>query len=210
MHNNNSIKNIIFDLGGVIINTSMDSSINLLRSKGFNHLERLEGDDFKHIVREFECGNLSFEDFHKHIEALANLNIDIATFTDCWNSILLDIPRSRLATLEQVKKNYNIFLLSNTNETHYRCFLKQFQELTGNRSFDDLFVKAYFSHEIHLAKPDKKIFEFVLDAQNLNPYETMFIDDNADNIAAAQSLGISCRWINNIDINNLFYNGLLK
>lgn len=209
MQTQKSIKNIVFDLGGVIINTDAGNLGRYLQKLGIKETGWLLSEQFKAITYKFECGDISPESFRQKVCNLAQTSLDEPLFDEWWNSMLLDIPTARIQTIEQAKKHYNVFLLSNTNETHYNCFLQQFQSISSYRSFDNLFEKAYFSHNLHLAKPDKRIFKFVLNAENLNPAETLFIDDNADNIASAQSLGINCYWLNNKDLTSLFYNGLL-
>lgn len=204
-----SIKNIVFDLGGVIINTEADNLSRYLHKLGMNDISWLSGEPFRTITHEFECGSISPENFRQKVCDLGKICLDEPSFDQWWNSMLLDIPTARIRTIEQAKKHYNVYLLSNTNETHYNCFLQQFQSVSSYHSFDDLFEKAYFSHNLHLVKPDKKIFEFVLKAENLNPAETLFIDDNADNIASAQSLGINCCWLERKELTSLFQNGLL-
>jgi hypothetical protein len=110
-------------------------------------------------------------------------------FTDqeidgAWNALLFDIPAERIKVIEEVKKNYKILLLSNSNEIHYDLYVRDLQLRFGYREFDELFDKAYFSFDLHLAKPDPDIYEFVMYQHKLKPEETLLIDDRTDNIEA--------------------------
>ena len=109
---------------------------------------------------------------------------------NAWNALLLDFPPERINWLKEIKNRYNIYLLSNTNEIHYNSFTKTFKEQINDGSFDDLFIKAYYSHKIGLRKPSKEIFETILKEQDLDAAETVFIDDSEANIQAAKSVGL--------------------
>jgi haloacid dehalogenase superfamily, subfamily IA, variant 3 with third motif having DD or ED/haloacid dehalogenase superfamily, subfamily IA, variant 1 with third motif having Dx(3-4)D or Dx(3-4)E len=131
-------------------------------------------------------------------------------FDDIWNSMLFDIPKERINAIEEIKENYNIFLMSNSNEIHYDMFVRDLQLRFGYQEFDSLFDKSYFSFDVHLAKPDPDFFEYILDQHNLKPQETLFIDDTAENIEAAQKLGIHTYLIGRDElVRNLFKDGLL-
>ena len=112
---------------------------------------------------------------------------------------------NRIHFLEKLKSNYNIYLLSNTNITHLRSVQHKIKRIYPTLDFESLFNKMYFSHDIHLRKPDPKIFEFVLNDASLLPHECLFIDDKIENIEAAQSLGINSYHHNyNDDIADIF------
>jgi putative hydrolase of the HAD superfamily len=101
-----------------------------------------------------------------------------------------------------LKPEYRTFILSNTNKIHYDFYTKLINEKHGIPGLESLVEKAYFSHEINLKKPYKDIYEYVLSDSNLIPEETIFIDDNQDNIEAAKKLGIETIWLTE---NNLEY-----
>ena len=110
-----------------------------------------------------------------------------------------------------MKKHYKIFLMSNTNVIHYDLYVRDLQLRFGYKEFDALFDKSYFSFAEHLEKPDPRFFELILDHEGLRPEETLFIDDTAENIKVAQSLGIRTYHISREElVRNLFVNGVLK
>ena len=100
--------------------------------------------------------------------------------------MILDIPRSRINILLNLKKDYKIYLLSNTNSIHQKKFLTEIYN-ENNISFNELFEKAYFSHEIGLRKPNKEVFEFVFNDCNLNPTETLFMQNGLAKGATVQN-----------------------
>lgn len=111
--------------------------------------------------------------------------------TDAWNAMLLPFPKNHLPLLEALGVGYRIFLLSNTNALHIRCVEQDFQRrFPGHKPFLQHFEKAYLSHELHLRKPQPEIYTHVLNDAGLRPDETLFVDDRAENIAAATALGL--------------------
>ena len=127
---------------------------------------------------------------------------------------LLERPgllEKRIAALEQIRKHYKIFLMSNSNVIHYDLYVRDLQLRFGYHEFDELFNKSYFSFAEHLEKPDPRFFELILDHEHLLPEETLFIDDTAVNIKVAKSLGIRTYHIGRDElVRNLFENGVLK
>ena len=114
--------------------------------------------------------------------------------TDAWNAMLLPFPEAHLPLLDAFAAGYRIFLLSNTNALHIRCVEQDFQRrFPGRKPFLQHFEKAYLSHELHLRKPQPEIYTYVLQDAELNANETLFVDDRAENIAAAAALGLHTR-----------------
>ena len=83
-----------------------------------------------------------------------------------------------------------MFLLSNTNTIHQQAFNKIFENTVGEGSFNSFFDKAYYSHEIGLRKPNADAYQYILQENNLQPYETLFIDDTPGNIEGAKAVGM--------------------
>ncbi|SDE81345.1 HAD family hydrolase [Cellulophaga baltica] len=180
------IKNIIFDFGDIFINLDKPAVFKALANVGYIEVTP-ELDD---IFKAYEMGLMTSENF------ILKLNEIFPSATpkelkDAWNSILLDFPENRLLFLEQLaaEKKYRLFLLSNTNEIHIEYVINAMGEAQFNR-FKDCFEKFYLSHEIKLRKPNKDIYEFVLNENNLIAEETFFIDDTQENTAASAALGI--------------------
>jgi len=206
------IKNIIFDLGGVILDIDESAVYNELGKMGFDIQQLARSKEFMDILSKFDIGVYTAATFRKKVKAYLGLEkMTDQKFDAIWNSMLLDIPRERMEAIEKVKKHYKIFLMSNTNEIHYDLYVRDLQLRFGYNEFDELFDKAYFSFDIHLEKPDPRFFELILDHEGLLPEETLFIDDTAKNIEAAKALGLRTYHISREElVRNLFSDGVLK
>lgn len=186
-----NIRNIIFDLGAVILNIDFKQTELAFAALGignFNEYYTLQS--VTPLFEKLETGQVTSEAFYNEFRELANLPLRNEEIMNAWNALLLDFPTERINLLKELRKRYNIYLLSNTNEIHYNAFTKAFKEEFDNENFDELFIKAYYSHQLGLRKPSKEIFESVLKNEKLNAAETLFIDDSEANVEAAKSVGL--------------------
>jgi len=198
------IKNIIFDLGNVIL--SIDTK---LSEKEFS---RYGLTDFKamytlasqaEIFDRMEVGQISPEEFYKEFRAITESKLSDETIKNCWNTLILDYRPEVIVLLKKLKSRYRTFLLSNTNKIHYDYYTETLKHNFDVNGLESLLEKAYFSHEIGMKKPGEKVFNFVLSDAKIFPEETLFIDDNQENILTAQSLGIQTIWLRNNDLEQL-------
>jgi FMN phosphatase YigB (HAD superfamily) len=186
------IKNIIFDYGNVIFAIDFRIAQKTLTQIGIPNIENFFGHKgHNSLFDELETGSITPAQFREGIRleaqnpALADAEIDAA-----WNSLLIGIVPETLVALEETKKHYRTFLLSNTNQIHFDYFtdyLKKEFQVEGN---DHLFEKTYYSHEMLLRKPNVEIFEQVIRENNLNPAETLFIDDSPQHLVGAKAAGL--------------------
>jgi putative hydrolase of the HAD superfamily len=185
------IKNIIFDLGGVLIDIDYHKTINAFKNLGVTNFESMYSQTTANtLFEELETGKISEYDFYDEIRNVSNLPLSNEQIKTAWNTILLNYRPSSICYLQQLLQSHNIYLLSNTNNIHQAAFLQTYStNYKGN--LNDNFTKAYYSHEIHLRKPNKNIYEFVLADAKINPSETLFIDDSIINIPTANELGIT-------------------
>jgi FMN phosphatase YigB (HAD superfamily) len=181
------IKTIIFDFGDVFINLDKPAIERELFKLGVPETISL---DMYHIASEYEKGLISTEDLIAHFNEKFP-NIATLDFIKAWNSIILDFPEYRLEFIEKLSKesNYQLILLSNTNDLHIEKVIEN-MNLTRYERFKNCFNKFYLSQEIHLSKPSPLIYEFVLNENNLKANECLFIDDLKENTDAAFKLGI--------------------
>ena len=209
---NTKIKNIIFDLGGVILDIDENVVYKELEKMGIEISELAHSKEFVEILSKFDTGIYTAATFRKKTKQfIGQEKMTDEKFDSIWNAMLLDIPRERIEAIEKVKKHYKIFLMSNTNVIHYDLYVRDLQLRFGYNEFDELFNKSYFSFAEHLEKPDPRFFELILDHEGLLPEETLFIDDTAENIETAKSLGIKTYHIRRDElVRNLFENGVLK
>ncbi len=192
----NKYKNIIFDLGGVILNIDY-----LLVVKAFGDLGLANFDDFfsqtqqKNLFDLYEKGQITSSDFRNELKKHCISSIDDIIIDKAWNSMLLDLPQERLDLLKRLKQTHHTFLLSNTNEIHIDSFNAYLQNNFNIADLSGHFEKLYLSYKIGMRKPDAEIFELVLSENKLNSSETLFIDDSIQHIESAKNLGIQTYWL---------------
>ncbi|GAC1594182.1 MAG: HAD family phosphatase [Chitinophagaceae bacterium] len=185
-----AIKNIIFDLGGVIMNIDFKKTEKAFAELGFTDFSQyITQFHITPFFEQYETGKIDDAAFIKGIQQIAAAPLTEQQIIHAWNALLLDFPLERIALLEKLKQQYRIFLLSNTNALHYEAFQHTLYTLTGKK-LEDIFEKTYFSHAVHLRKPDAAIYQLVLDENKLDPAETLFIDDTASNFSGAEEAGI--------------------
>jgi glucose-1-phosphatase len=190
-----NIKNIIFDLGNVIIDLDIDRT--------WFHLKHWLGDNFETVLKQihpnndifiqFEIGEISEQQFFETLRATTEAPLSIRQLKEAWNAMLLQIPAKRFEMLARLKEHYNVFLLSNTNETHVNWvdgYLQTVHNFTIKDFNERYFHKPYYSHLIHLRKPNTNIYEYVLADAQLKAEESLFIDDNFHNIEGAKKVGL--------------------
>lgn len=187
---NKNIKNIVFDLGGVLIDLDFKSGINGLQKAGFaNVKEQLLTFDRESIFQKFELGEMTEDEFRNAIREKSIVTLTDTDIDNLWNKILLEIPHEKLKLILELRGKYMVYLLSNTNPIHWNYIRKNAFNYHGFR-VNDYFEETFLSFEMHLAKPDKAIFERMLQDANLLPEETLFIDDSEANCEMAKELGI--------------------
>jgi len=186
-----AIKNIIFDYGKVIINLDFDLTRAAFEREGVNNFNSLftefSQQPFFHL---FDCGLISEEEFRLHLRTATGLELSDSKIDECWNAMLLDIPQSRMKFLDEMKKEYKTFMLSNTNSIHLDALSVYLKKTFSISDIAEKFSKAYYSCRCGMRKPDEKIFQLVMSENNLDPAETLFIDDSAVNIETADQLGL--------------------
>ena len=185
-----NIKNIVFDLGGVLVDLDFKAAINGLQKAGFaNVKEQLQTLHQGGIFQKFELGEMTAEEFRTAIRENSTVELTDEEVDNLWNAMLLEIPREKLELILDLRGKYMVYLLSNTNSIHWDYVCKNAFNYRGFR-VKDYFEETFLSYEMHLAKPDKAIFEKVLQDANLLPEETLFIDDSETNCKAAEEVGI--------------------
>jgi putative hydrolase of the HAD superfamily len=192
MSNHKKIKNIIFDLGGVIINLDIRATASAFKKLGLDDFDKVYSQlSQSNLVDQFDKGIINEDDFFNGIKKQFNLQHTRQQLEQAWNAMLLDFPRRRMESLKKYREEYRTFLLSNTNETHIREFHRTLHQNIGVRDLEEFFEKVYYSCRTGMRKPDKEIFELVLKENKLDPAETLFIDDTIHHVEGAKRLGIN-------------------
>ncbi len=193
MKHNPSIKNLIFDLGGVILDLSVDQT-----REQFSALSGLDKQRVKDLYastpgfEEYEKGLMNDKDFRDFVRDVFSVQSSDEEIDKCWTAMLLGLPIRKLNLLQSLKKKFSVYLLSNTNNIHIN-YINQIM-LPGithpGNALESYFHRAYYSHIMKKRKPNADIFEQVLNENSLLAHETLFLDDNLPNIEGAKQLGI--------------------
>jgi glucose-1-phosphatase len=191
MLNIDSIKNIIFDLGGVVINLDYSKTRDSFIKLGFTEFDSYFAQVSQlELLNSFETGCISASAFRDGIRRISVVPLSDIEIDQAWNAMLLDFPEERKELLMELRTSYRTFLLSNTNTIHidhYNSYLKEQHHVEGMNPF---FEKVYYSHELHLRKPDVAIFEYVTEKNGLIPEQTLFIDDTLMHVEGARKAGL--------------------
>jgi FMN phosphatase YigB (HAD superfamily) len=197
-------KNYIIDFGGVIYEISHLATYQsfMALAKDDSLLRKLELQqvlDFQ-IFIDYEIGKISSAEFRKSIISKFSLICSDEEFDSAWNKTLLGLFDYSAESIKKLKKNGNIFLLSNTNKIHFDYFYGECKEIF------EMFDKCYYSFELGLRKPNSDIYDFVLYDLKINPEETIFLDDSQENLSGASMLGIStCKISKNLTLSDFLH-----
>ncbi|MGZ2370968.1 HAD family hydrolase [Ancylomarina sp. YFZ004] len=190
MPNFSSIPNIVFDLGGVLLNINPENSVNQFKAIGLTDTNRIQHEYRKDgLFDRLEKGELSPEDFRNEIRQYIDAEVSDQQIDQAWSAMLLDFPYERLALLQELKKAHKVYLLSNTNIIHWEYYTKLVKDTHGVE-LSECFERDYYSHDMGLRKPDTSIYNELLRAENLKAEETLFIDDMYSNVEAARAVGM--------------------
>ncbi len=186
-----SIKNIIMDLGRVILTINLENTINSFKEFGFPDLEELDIVFSRYpFFRQFELGLITRKQFFAGIRDATRNKLPDIIIQKAWNSMIGDYIEGAVPLIQKLGHKYRMFLLSNTNSIHEREYNQRLMQDHGIKNLSMIFEKVYYSHALHLSKPDPEIFKYVLNDSHLIPGETLFIDDILVHIESAAKLGI--------------------
>ncbi len=190
MEKDGDIKNIIFDMGGVLFDLNAARCVSAFEAIGAHktaaYVRDFRTEDLFYLI---EMSSGTTAQFCREVRSLDGINASDDEITAAWNSLLEPTPQCKRELLLSLKsEGYRLFLLSNTNEIHWN---KAKTLIAGeDNDVNDIFEHIFLSCDMNLRKPDKEIFRSVLCEVVIRPEDTLFVDDNASNIAAAQQLGI--------------------
>ncbi len=192
-----AVKNIILDFGGVLLDLNYMRTQQAFVDLGCKNFEQIYSQAQQtDLFNQFDKGEVSEKVFFEELKNLSGLKtITINDIKHAWNAMLINLPEENYTLLKELKNKYRVFLLSNTNETHITAFEKLIPETCPLPEFESMFEKIYYSCRINLRKPDVECFLYVLNDSNLNPAETIFIDDSIQHIEGAKKSGIAPYWL---------------
>ncbi len=181
------ISAIVFDLGGVLLDLDQNRTLRAFERHGLD-LELLN--EHSALFTDFETGKITAADFRQGIKTALKGNITDEEIDVAWSAMLLFMAEERFGLVEQLKNQFDIYLLSNTNSIHIDWFKDYLNGTFGRQRWNSLFNYQFLSYEIGLRKPHTEIYEYVLKQINREPQQTVFIDDSMQNLKGASSVGM--------------------
>jgi len=186
------IKNIIFDLGGVILDINYQATVDAFAKLGISNFSKLYSQKSQQMLfNQFETGHISSEEFIMGIKQMHPAQITDEHIIAAWNAMLKGVKKKKLDYIKSLRNQYHTILLSNTNEIHISFFEKEMSDNQMLNHFKSCFEKIYYSSRMGLRKPHSICFEKVLSEQQFNSKETLFIDDSTQHIKGAKNCGIN-------------------
>jgi putative hydrolase of the HAD superfamily len=185
-------KNVIFDLGGVLITLNYQQAIRRFNEVGVENASfYLDPYHQNGIFLELEQGLLSVTEFQKALQNEIGKNISVEQITYGWLGFVKDVPTKKLLLLEKLRQQgYKLFLLSNTNP-FIMSFARSDKFSALGKSIDCYFDKLFLSYQMKCVKPNIEIFQKMIADTQIKPSETLFIDDGQKNILTAKNLGFN-------------------
>ena len=176
---------IIFDLGKVIFDLSFDRTFQSWANasgKAFNEIQSRFL--FDEIFDKFEKDEITSAQFRTKISQRLNLNITNKEFDEGWCDLYLDVYEGIDNLLIDLKKQYKLIALTNTNFIHFKVWKEKYADILKH------FSKIFSSNEMKVRKPEQDGYQMVLDYLKTPAEKTIFLDDNHENIKGANKLGI--------------------
>lgn len=193
-----NISNIILDYGNVLFDIDFSKLRQSFIDLGIPDVDAFYGHKAQHALFDaFDKGIITAAQFRNELRnAARNNELTDQAIDAAWNSLLIGVRPGHHELLLRLKEQYRTFLLSNNNEIHYRWIMEHLDREFGLTDNTGFFEKDYYSHLMRMRKPDKEIFQFVLDTHGLNPEHTLFIDDSPQHIETAKQLGLQAHLLN--------------
>ena len=184
------IRNIIFDLGGVLFTLDREEALRRFEALGVPDVEKmldpyLQSGHFLQV----EDGRMTEPEFRAALSSSAGRELSYDEIAHAYFGFLREVDVYKFDFIDQELQDYRIFILSNTNP-YVMDFCESNRFLPNGRALSSYCEKKFASCEMGLVKPDPKIFERMLSEGNMVPSETLFLDDGPNNVATAATFGI--------------------
>jgi HAD hydrolase, family IA, variant 3 len=206
---NENIKNLVFDLGGVIMDLKRERCVEALEALGMKDAESMLG-LYKQTgpFLELEEGKLSPAEFRDAMREKIDGDVTDGQLDNALNKFLVGIPLERLRALKKLRGKYKVFMLSNTNPIMFDSKIKECFRADG-LEVDDYFDGLCLSYKAKCSKPDSRIYLNMVDKFGINPEETLFFDDSQKNLDAAEKIGFKTYLVEpGTEFTEAFKNGL--
>ena len=187
----NLLNNIIFDLGGVLLDLDVQKTFDAFGEMGLTKevmMERYNREE--NFFLQFEKGQISANEFRTSLRKMIGNSVSNEKIDYAWNEMLRGFKIDTIKLLSDLSGKYPLYLLSNTNEIHLPIYSEQYREASGGTILQKYFIETYYSHIIGTRKPEPESFRYVLKDAVLEPAETLFIDDSEENCVSAREIGL--------------------
>jgi len=189
------IRNIIFDLGGVLLNIDPKKTIEAFGQLGMEQLIGEKGLTYDHdVFYLMEQGKITQEEFRNGVRELLTGEVTDDQIDTAWTAMLLDFPKVRVELVQKLRNEFNIYLFSNTNAIHVLKYQDIFRKQHGFE-VSSLFEKDFHSNEIGFRKPSSDSFQEIIRLSGINPEESLFVDDSLLNVEGAIACGLKGYWL---------------
>ncbi|MFH0757652.1 MAG: HAD family phosphatase [Bacteroidota bacterium] len=184
-----TIKNILLDLGGVILDIDVQATLKCFYELDFPpELLQYPHNMTTDLFFRYETGKIGTAEFRNEIRKSAGIDVSDKALDEAWLAMIVKIPPERAVLLKRLGERYDLYMLSNTSPLHAPVFEKMYLDVAGI-AMHKVFKKIYYSFEIGYHKPDREAWDYVVADAGIIPRETLFLDDNIHNIKASQELG---------------------
>ncbi|MBT3545618.1 MAG: HAD-IA family hydrolase [Saprospiraceae bacterium] len=185
-----NLKAIIFDFGGVLLDLDISKTKAAMGKLLNTEMVAPYKNKYREITLALEKGEMLPEAFIFAIQSMCEPVPQGREVVDAWNAMLCGWQQDRFTLLDELKKDYNIYLLSNTNQIHLDYVMRELKEVYQIDNFEDRFFdQCFYSHKMNAWKPEKEIYKQVEAIIGLERSEFIFIDDNSNNVIGAKELG---------------------
>ncbi len=191
------IKNLIFDLGGVLLDIEFKRTVDAFSKLGIKNAYQLNDyPDVLDLFMALERGQHSPENFRKRFRVLSGFDGCDLDLDEAFNALLVGFVPERIERVQDLNLKYNTYILSNTNAIHCKYYNQLLYDTMGIKDLDHLVKKAYYSHDLKSRKPEKEIYLRMIADAGIKPAESLFIDDRQENLDAAKTLGLEIMLVN--------------
>ena len=201
------VSDIIFDLGGVLLDLNMpdlqgachrlgiDPELFFVKTEGAGTSTVCEGVSASRAITAYQVGDITSEAFLAFVLSHCGADITREAVIEAWNSCIGPLPRHRLDLIKELRRRgYHTHLLSNTNDLHWEEVKRRHFSDEGYRCAE-LFDHVFVSHEVHLAKPDLEIYRHAVGRIGRPAHQCLFIDDAQANVEGARRTGLQATWL---------------
>ena len=180
---------IIFDFGGVLVQLDKQRCIDAFAKLGFDLAPFIGTYAQSGILSKIERGEAGIPEFCEEVRRVSGLPLKDNDICEAWAAFLTEVPRERIDMLRRIRKHHRLCVLSNTNEIHWALAENKYFVKPGER-VEDLFSHVFLSYKMGLEKPEKEMFEKVIETLQEPADRLLFLDDSEANCEAARKTGM--------------------